>query len=315
MFARVGSPGLSRAWPWRIWLCIFRMGTLSVALGLLGVENLQTTYYYILSLLTGCVDGIFGSREHRSLTTPIINQRSRGDDFNSSLMPRKEFVLDGLWYCLCPSFSLGSLSRPGIPLIKGRRLPAPPLSQRCYSSSSNPADSDNGVEPTTRQNTVVTHSSIRPRYLARRPPQGSAGVPKTLAGQSTADLESKLQELAVRSPKVISATQILRILIRDRHVRPGVRHYRALILANTDAERGSPEVLRGLLEEMERSGIPADSGTLHAALQVWRYWYPVVMQSGERLLTLGRFVRFLRSILIISSARRSFGLCEIDGLR
>lgn len=289
-----------------------------MALGLLDVENLQTTYYYILSLLTGWVDRIFGSREHRSLTTPIINQRSRGDDFNSSLMPRKELVLDGLWYCLCPSFSLGSLSRPGIPLIKGRRLPASPLSQRCYSSSSSssPADSDDCVEPTTtRQSTVATHSSIRPRYLARRPPQGSAGVPKTLAGQSTADLESKLQELAVRSPKVISATQILRILIRDHHVRPGVRHYRALILANTDAERGSPEVLRGLLEEMERSGIPADSGTLHAALQVWRYWYFVVMQSWGRLLTLGRFIRFLRSILITSSARRSFGLCEIDGLR
>lgn len=54
-----------------------------------------------------------------------------------------------------------------------------------------------------------------------------------------------------------------------RHVRPGVRHYRALILANADPERGSPDVLRGLLKEMEDKGIPADSGTLHAALQVW----------------------------------------------
>jgi pentatricopeptide repeat protein len=57
-------------------------------------------------------------------------------------------------------------------------------------------------------------------------------------------------------------------LIRDRHVRPEVRHYRALILANSDAERGSPEVVRQLLSEMEKNGIPADSGTLHAALQV-----------------------------------------------
>lgn len=297
------------------------MGTLSLAFGLLDVENLQITYYYC-RYLTSFHDGHFlvcRSRGHRSLTTPIINQRSRGDDFNSSLMPRKKLVLDGLWYCLCPSFSLGTLSRPRTPLIKGKRLPAPPLSQRCYSSSnsrSNPADSDDGVEPTTtRPNKVTTDSSTRPRYSARRPPQGSAGVPKTLAGQSTADLESKLQELAVRSPKIISATQILRILIRDRHVRPGVRHYRALILANTDAERGSPEVLRGLLEEMERSGIPADSGTLHAALQVWSNSFLIAMKKGKRLLTLECIIRFLRFILITSSARRSFGLCEIDGLR
>lgn len=77
-----------------------------------------------------------------------------------------------------------------------------------------------------------------------------------------------LQDLMVKSPSILSATQILRCLIRDRHVRPEVRHYRALILANTDAERGSPKVVRKLLSEMEENRIPTDSGTLHAALQV-----------------------------------------------
>ncbi|RHZ51343.1 pentatricopeptide repeat protein [Aspergillus thermomutatus] len=96
----------------------------------------------------------------------------------------------------------------------------------------------------------------------------SPGVPKNLEERSTPDLENRLQELATGSPKILSASQILRILVRDRHVRPEVRHYRALILANSDAERGSPEVVRQLLSEMEKNGIPADSGTLHAALQV-----------------------------------------------
>ncbi|KAH3028412.1 hypothetical protein KXW60_000017 [Aspergillus fumigatus] len=96
----------------------------------------------------------------------------------------------------------------------------------------------------------------------------SPGVPKNLEERSTSDLENRLQELATGNPKILSASQILRILIRDRHVRPEVRHYRALILANSDAERGSPEVVRQLLSEMEKNGIPADSGTLHAALQV-----------------------------------------------
>jgi hypothetical protein len=98
----------------------------------------------------------------------------------------------------------------------------------------------------------------------------SAGVPKNLEERSTSDLENRLQDLATGSPKILSASQILRILIRDRHVRPEVRHYRVLILANSDAERGSPEVVRQLLSEMEKNGIPADSGTLHAALQVWQ---------------------------------------------
>lgn len=94
------------------------------------------------------------------------------------------------------------------------------------------------------------------------------GVPENLAGLSTAKLEMKLEELSIESPNVNSASQILRILVRDRRIRPGVRHYRALILANSDAKHGSPGVLRALLEEMEEHGIPADSGTLHAALQV-----------------------------------------------
>lgn len=69
-------------------------------------------------------------------------------------------------------------------------------------------------------------------------------------------------------PNIRHITQILRLLIRDRHVQPNARHYKALILANTDNERGSPQLVRGLLEEMENNGITADSGTLHGALQV-----------------------------------------------
>ena len=93
-------------------------------------------------------------------------------------------------------------------------------------------------------------------------------VPEGYMNKSTQYLEGKLQELMVRSPSMNVATQILRCLIRDRHVFPQVRHYRALILANTDDMRGSPETVRILLSEMEKNRIPTDSGTLHAALQV-----------------------------------------------
>jgi hypothetical protein len=81
-------------------------------------------------------------------------------------------------------------------------------------------------------------------------------------------LEALLQYMADKQPNLRHTTQVLRLLIRDRHIRPTARHYKALILANTDCERGSPEIVRGLLEEMEENGITADSGTLHGALQV-----------------------------------------------
>lgn len=199
-------------------------------------------------------------------------------------MPQRKLILDGLWYCLCPSFN-ATLRRPGVSLIKGKRdlqsgrLPTrTPLPRRCYSSST-PAGADNGSNgtKTAPDNASTTDSSTAQRnsyYEQSAPsktethPDHFIGVPENLAGQSTANLESRLKELSPRGPRVHSTMQILHTLVRMRHVRPGVRHYRALILANADPERGSPDVLRGLLKEMEENGIPADSGTLHAALQV-----------------------------------------------
>ncbi|EAW14057.1 pentatricopeptide repeat protein [Aspergillus clavatus NRRL 1] len=150
-----------------------------------------------------------------------------------------------------------------VPVVDERKWPARPEN---YDISL--------TEPTKDlQNSHLLKKSSKLREDANTSPTFSdilsapPGVPKNLEDRSTSELETRLQELATGSPKILSASQILRILIRDRHVRPEVRHYRALILANSDAERGSPDVVRKLLVEMEENGIPADSGTLHAALQ------------------------------------------------
>lgn len=94
------------------------------------------------------------------------------------------------------------------------------------------------------------------------------GVPRYIADKSNDSLETLLQTEAAKKPNITSATHILRLLIRDRGVKPSARHYKALIMANSDALHGSPMFVRSLLEEMEKEGITADSGTLHAALQV-----------------------------------------------
>ncbi|OJJ32332.1 hypothetical protein ASPWEDRAFT_53968 [Aspergillus wentii DTO 134E9] len=210
-------------------------------------------------------------------------------------MPRQALVLDGLWYCLCPSFSLTAINRPGVSFIRRKRSSVPPTSarwisaspQRCHNNNLTRAGNGGKTQNETAENlesetgeqashqlnedqhprqdadTSRNTGSSTEGQFARHSP----GVPKHIEKIPTASLEVRLQDLVAKTPKVMSATQILRTLIRDRHVRPEVRHYRALILANTDAERGSPEVVRELLAEMEANGIPADSGTLHSALQ------------------------------------------------
>lgn len=211
-------------------------------------------------------------------------------------MRRSTVILDGLWYCLCPSFRISASHNTRLPFTRGKRpqrhdflsaIGTTP--RRCLNSDATKGSEEPKAQRGTESHendpngsSVAQQSSQRSQLVYERwendsPPLNSSitlpsspGVPKNLEERSTSDLENRLQELATGSPKILSASQILRILIRDRHVRPEVRHYRALILANSDAERGSPEVVRQLLSEMEKNGIPADSGTLHAALQVWQ---------------------------------------------
>ncbi|KAE8350099.1 hypothetical protein BDV28DRAFT_47363 [Aspergillus coremiiformis] len=216
-------------------------------------------------------------------------------------MPRPALILDGLWYCLCPSFSLNTLRRPGIPLITRKRTPK----SNHFSTFTSPASaSQKKLNNTSIQNigghssptgnqareieyneliidqnahdeldksqrlgqnadTSAKQSASDTKSTRNSPP----GVPKSLEQKSTSYLEQKLQDLTTTAPRILSTSQILRILIRDRHVRPEMRHYRALIRANSDAGRGSPEVVRQLLAEMEANGTALDSGTLHTALQ------------------------------------------------
>ncbi|KAJ5081931.1 hypothetical protein NUU61_010195 [Penicillium alfredii] len=216
-------------------------------------------------------------------------------------MARRTLVLDGLWYSLCPSFIPRGLTRAA-PLLRTRKQSARPYSpavsfansppRRFYSSNPGEAYSYNhryghSAHPNLRgtqhtatrlQSPVNEHSdprqnaSARPRNRSKRSkapklPKQSPRAPKDLEERSTSNLETMLQQLMARSPSIRGTTQVLRILIRDRHVHPTSRHYKALFFANADSERGSPEFIRRLLDEMDDNNIATDSATLHAALQ------------------------------------------------
>lgn len=214
-------------------------------------------------------------------------------------MSRRALILDGLWYSLCPSFTQLAISRPALlsrPRKQSSRPRSPPAiriaaapSRRCYSSNTSRLRELGNVESNTA--TEYSRNSSTPDVEPRSPSdehfenprrtgtaeneedlegsepwKGTARVYRVLEEKPKSYLEAYLQR--DKTPNIQAATQVLRALIRDQHVQPRARHYKALIRANSDSVRGSPDAVRGLLEEMEANDIAADSGTLHAALQV-----------------------------------------------
>ena len=158
-------------------------------------------------------------------------------------MPRQTLIVDGLWYCLCPSFSLNAFKRPGIPLIRCKRAPKPgqyaaflagpvSTSRKCLSSASlqkvggiDPPKEDGSLgdgynesvnqHPTPDQldvnhklgqdaGTSLKEEISGAENTRKRPP----GVPKTLEHKPTSFLEQKLQELTTSAPRVLSTSQI-----------------------------------------------------------------------------------------------------------
>lgn len=221
-------------------------------------------------------------------------------------MSQKTLILDGFWYCLCPSFNPNLLARSGFAFtsrkrpLKRHNLPISPTSRisipprRWYYNAFGPGRGRQ-IELDPIHNTELGYLSLEEQDAfgltsqEDQPEDGNpAQSPKTaqsptrtmllkkkvpeplnvLRTKPESYLEAKLQEIATKTPDMTRVMKILRVLIGERHVRPDVRHYRALILANCDSKRGSAAQVRSLLAEMEPNGIPIDSGTLHAALQV-----------------------------------------------
>ncbi|KAK2871597.1 hypothetical protein FQN49_003029 [Arthroderma sp. PD_2] len=135
--------------------------------------------------------------------------------------------------------------------------------------------------------------SLRPRELPTvRQLLRQRKVPPDLGIRSDANLENTLQNVVDGLPNHTAALTVVTEIVRNRHVRPEIRHYRAMILANTNCIRGSAKQVEGLLNDMENNGILADSGTLHAALKAlavhpdYLVRYEVICKLRDRWLPL-----------------------------
>jgi hypothetical protein len=61
--------------------------------------------------------------------------------------------------------------------------------------------------------------------------------------------------------------RLVQILVEERNERPNLKHYAALILAETHPHFGCPENIRRILEEMRTENMEPDSSIYHAALK------------------------------------------------
>lgn len=202
-------------------------------------------------------------------------------------MRQATLIVDGLWYCLCPSFHQIAPRQPFASFIskracQTRHLAANPTPDvvpgpRHFSKvggrdrtqrkqiSESLSGNQNGDSATRERSSTWAKDA---RQSADHEPM-LADLPMSIRRRSTEDLENFLKrEMSENKQRMLTVTAILRVLIGERHIQPKLRHYKALILANTDPRHGWPENIRRLLSEMEENGIAADSSTLHAALQV-----------------------------------------------
>ena len=140
------------------------------------------------------------------------------------------------------------------------------------------ADAPSNISTSPSPSTVADHASKNsmpklsgPSIL--KPPEEPLTIAKTLCrhgldGVSETDLHDRLRQLRARQGAYKEIAETVDYLIFTRAEKPALIHYDALIRANSDAENGTVEAVRILLNEMKDEGIGADSGLYHGVLQV-----------------------------------------------
>ncbi|KAM5432125.1 hypothetical protein McanMca71_007866 [Microsporum canis] len=206
-------------------------------------------------------------------------------------MSTRTVAIDGLWLCFRPS--LGRLfsepTRQRFPFDDAIYSP-----RRAFHSSpkcpfaptfnlltvAEPTGSSvpesGGEEAGQSKKPAGPQPSLSPKPHRRLKPKEQKTVrkllresklPSGLKQRTNGNLENTLQNVVEKCPSHSAALEVVTELVRNRHVRPETRHYRAMILANTQCIKGSAKQVEALLDDMEKNGIVADSGTLHAALK------------------------------------------------
>ncbi|KAK5441952.1 hypothetical protein LTS15_011218 [Exophiala xenobiotica] len=100
--------------------------------------------------------------------------------------------------------------------------------------------------------------------------RGKFGSTRTLDRESMSSqtLEDELRWIARTRPDPKPIQDILRLLVKDRKIKPDSRHYEALVLGNCSAEHGSVDNVKSIMAEMEHEGLAISPSIYYAVLTV-----------------------------------------------
>lgn len=122
-----------------------------------------------------------------------------------------------------------------------------------------------------RPESTKSSTFVRPLQDQQREPERQSVV---VWEQETWDrdeidvLHDRLRSYRTQEGNYGRVVGLVEYLVKSRGEKPALIHYDSLIRANADAENGSAECVRALLEEMKKEEIRGDSGLYHGALQV-----------------------------------------------
>lgn len=182
-------------------------------------------------------------------------------------MQGTRIAIDGLWRCLCPSIESSLVlkaCRPG------------PITQN-FARSSKLHCKVAAISGFQSQSQRIHSSSKRLLRQNRHEPNNRSPKKNDLEPEfdrldnvPIAELHNRLRQMRHEEGAYKKIVTLVEYLVKDRGDKPALVHYDALIRANSDAENGNVEVVKGLLAEMKELGIGADSGLYHGVLQVCR---------------------------------------------
>ena len=205
----------------------------------------------------------------------------------SSTTPR--LVADGLWHCLCPSYTStpfltgrNALLRHGRPALQsaGPRITRP-TTRRHNSTITAPGGFQGTVDvpPELQQSGLPVMRAWAPldaesqsknftydRSTTMRPQQ-AAPRKRDYFKYSTPDLY-ELAHAAAAEGNSREAIQMVEYLVRDRRETPNLRLYSISILANVHPWEGSSRRVAGLLTEMDDEGLQMNVQICHDVLRV-----------------------------------------------
>ena len=175
-------------------------------------------------------------------------------------------IVDGLWQCLCPLSSRPSLK--GVDAISptGARSLI-----RCRKVQHHQTKTQSfRTKPQIRPQPLRQLTNLEAQQYTPWKPFAVGQHVRDHARIRNLDIASAYQELRRLAVKgdYTHIRDIVKILVKERGQKPNLRLYDALLLANTDHQRGSAGEVARILNEIGMESLVPDSATYHAALRV-----------------------------------------------